>query len=253
MLPSDLQSGGKLTVATDASYAPNEYFDTDNKTIIGMDVDLGKAIGKLQGVDWNFVNAGFDGIIPGIQAGKYDVGMSSFSDNKEREAVVDFVTYFQAGTSFYINSSAAAVTGGLESLCGRKVAVEKGTTQLADLTAQTTKCTDGNKQAIDIQAYPDQNAANLAISSGRADIGMADSPVAAYIVKQSNGKFKLSGTPYGVVPYGIAFPKDQTQLTNATLAAMKKLIANGTYMQILNKWGVEAGAITTPVINGAVN
>jgi polar amino acid transport system substrate-binding protein len=253
MLPSNLQSGGSLTVATDASYAPNEYFDTDNTTIIGMDIDLGHAIGKLQGVDWNFVNAGFDSIIPGLASGKYDVGMSSFSDNAEREKVVDFVTYFQAGTSFYINKDAAPINGGLEALCGRKVAVEKGTTQLADLTAQTAKCTANGKPAIQISGFPDQNEANLAITSGRADIGMADSPVAAYIVDQSNGALKLSGTPYGVVPYGIAIPKDQKELTNATLAAVKKLIANGTYMQILKKWGVQAGAITTPVINGAVD
>ena len=57
--------------------------------------------------EWNFVNAGFDSIIPGIQSGKYDVGMSSFTDNKLREKVVDFVTYFTAGTSFYIGANAA--------------------------------------------------------------------------------------------------------------------------------------------------
>ncbi len=253
MLPADLQNGGSLTVATDASYPPVEYFDTDNTTIIGMDIDLGHAIGKLQGLDWNFQNAGFDGILAGINSGKYDVGMSAFSDNKEREAQVNFVTYFKAGTSFYIGPNAAPINGGLEALCGRKVAVEKGTTQQADLTAQTKKCTNEGKPAIDIQAFPDQNGANLAITSGRADIGMADSPVAVYIVQQSNGQLKLSGTPYSVVPYGIAFPKDQMELLKATQAALVKMMADGTYQQILKKWGVEAGAITEPVINGAVD
>jgi polar amino acid transport system substrate-binding protein len=253
MLPADVKAKGSLRVATDASYAPIEYFDTDNKTIIGMDVDLGHAIGKLQGIDWNFQNASFDGILAGIDAGKYDVGMSAFSDNFEREKQVSFVTYFQAGTSFYIGPKADPINGGLAALCGRSVAVEKGTTQLIDITAQSTKCTNAGKQAINIQAFPDQNGANLAIADGRADIGMADSPVAVYIVQQSNGQLKLSGTPYSLVPYGIAFPKDQTEMLKATQAALQKLIADGTYLTILKKWGVEQGAITKPVINGAVN
>jgi polar amino acid transport system substrate-binding protein len=253
MLPSDLKSGGSLTVGTDASYAPNEFFDTDNTTIIGMDIDLGHAIGKLEGVQWNFVNAGFDSIIPGIQSGKYQVGMSSFTDTKEREAVVDFDTYFSAGTSFYIGATEAKLNGGLSALCGRTVGVEKGTTQLDDTTAQSKKCTSAGKPAVKISAFPDQNGANEALAAGRVQIVMADSPVAAYAVKQSNGKFVLSGTPYGEAPYGIAFPKANPDLTKASLAALQKLIANGTYLTILKKWGVESGAITNPVENGAVS
>ena len=79
---------------------------------------------------------------------------------------------------------------------------------------------------------------------------MADSPVAAYQVKQSSGTFKLSGPPYGTAPYGIAIPKNNG-MAKPVLAAMKHLIADGTYMKILTKWGVQAGAITNPVINGA--
>ena len=89
-------------------------------------------------------------------------------------------------------------------LCGHTVAVEKGTTQLDDSTAQSKKCTDAGKPAVKVSAFPDQNGANLALSSGRAEVGMADSPVAAYQVKLSNGQFMLSGQPYGVAPYGIA-------------------------------------------------
>ena len=240
-------------MGTDASYAPNEFFDTDNTTIIGMDIDLGHAIGKLEGVQWNFVNAGFDSIIPGIQSGKYQVGMSSFTDNKLREKVVDFDTYFTAGTSFYIGANEPKINGGLSALCGRSVGVEKGTTQLDDTTAQNKKCTSAGKPGVKISAFPDQNGANEALAAGRVQIVMADSPVAAYAVKQSDGKFVLSGTPYGEAPYGIAFPKDNPDLTKASLAALQKLIANGTYLTILKKWGVQVGAITNPVENGAIS
>ena len=65
----------------------------------------------------------------------------------------------------------------------------------------------GGQEARHVLPFPTQTAANLALSSGRAQVGMADSPVAAYQVKQSSGAFKLVGQTYGVAPYGIAVPE----------------------------------------------
>jgi polar amino acid transport system substrate-binding protein len=251
-VPAAISSKGTLTVAADASYAPNEYFDSDGTTVIGMDADLAKALAQVMGLTANVVNAGFDTIIPGLASGKYDLGMSSFTDTKVREQTVDFVTYFSAGTSFFIKVGSGVTVNTLEDLCGLKVTVEKGTTQLADATAQSAKCTAAGKAAVDVQAYPDQNSANLALSSGRAQVGMADSPVVDYQVKQSNGQFQVTGQTYGTAPYGIAIPKT-TGMTQPVLAAMKNLIASGVYLNILTKWGVQSGAITTPVVNGAVS
>ena len=250
-VPAAVKSGG-LKVAADASYAPNEFVAKDGKTVVGMDADLAKAIAAVLGVKTTIVNAGFDSIIPGLSAGKYNVGMSSFTDTKEREKTVDFVTYFSAGTSFYVKASGGAAINGLADLCGKKVAVEKGTTQADDAAAQSKKCTTAGKPAVTVLVFPDQNGANLALSSGRAEVVMADSPVAAYAVKQSNGQFKLSGTTYGTAPYGIAIPKN-SGLAKPVLAAVTKLIADGQYKKILTTWGVQDGAITTPVINGATS
>jgi polar amino acid transport system substrate-binding protein len=251
-VPDVIKSKGTLDVAADASYAPNEFFGSDGKTVQGMDADLAQAIGKALGLKVKVQNAGFDGIIPGLAAGKYDLGMSSFTDTKEREKTVDFVTYFSAGTSFYTKASGGTTVNGLDDLCGKSVAVEKGTTQGTDVTAQSKKCKAAGKPEVKLSTFPDQNGANLAISSGRAQIGMADSPVAAYQVKQSNGQFKTVGTPYGTAPYGIAIPKS-SGLDKPVLAAVKALIANGQYTQILTKWGIQDGAITDPVINGATS
>jgi polar amino acid transport system substrate-binding protein len=262
MLPANIKSAGKVTVATDPSYAPNEFFDTDNKTIIGFDPDLGKALGKKLGVEFTFQKAGFDAIIPGITSGKYNIGMSSFTDNTEREKVVDFVTYYTAGSSLMVKKGNP---GGLKpddlSLCGKKVAVEKGTVQLDELSAtvdeakglgaRTKKCKDGGKPAPIGQPYPDQSGANLALSTGRADAVLADSPVIDYAAKQSNGQFEVSGSAYDTAPYGIAVGKDLGQTKDAILAALKALQADGTYTKILQKWGIQDGANTNPVINGA--
>jgi polar amino acid transport system substrate-binding protein len=250
LVPTAVKSKGTLTVAADATYAPNEFIGPDGHTVVGMDADLAKAIGQVLGLKINMVNATFDTIIPGLASGKYDLGMSSFTDTLERQKTVDFVTYFIAGTSFYIKSGGPDIAS-LADLCGHKVAVEKGTTQAADVQAQAPKCKSaGNPVTVEI--FNDQNAVNLALSSGRADVAMADSPPAAYQVEQSNGTFKLSGKEYGTAPYGIAIPKNNG-MAKPILAAVEHLMADGTYKKILGKWGIQSGAISDPKINGATS
>src|SRR5581483_5029791 len=106
---------------------------------------------------------------------------------------VNFVTYFLAGTSFFTKVSGGTSVSGLADLCGKTVAVEKGTTEETDATAQSGKCKKAGKPGVTVQTFPDQNGANLALSSGRAQLVMADSPVAAYAVKKANGQFKITG------------------------------------------------------------
>jgi polar amino acid transport system substrate-binding protein len=250
-VPSKFKSK-TLVVAADATYAPNEFIGSNGKTVEGMDPDLAKALAAVMGVKVKVVNTSFDGIIPGLAAGKFDVGMSSFTDTKERQKTVDFVTYFQAGTSFYVKATGGPTINTLADLCGHSVGVERGTTQADDATAQSAKCKSAGKSGVKVAVYPDQNAANLAISSGRQQVGMADSPVAAYIVKQSNGQFKLTGKSYNTAPYGIAIPKG-SGLAKPFLSALKVLMSDGTYKAILTKWGIADGAITNPKINGAIS
>lgn len=250
-VPSGIRDKGTLTVAADATYAPNEFIAADGNTVVGMDADLAKALGQVLDLKVRIVNATFDTIIPGLASGKYDLGMSSFTDTKEREQTVDFVTYFKAGTSFYVKTNGPDIRS-LADLCGHTVAAEKGTTQQADAESQAKKCSSAGDPKVTVQVYNDQNAVNLALSSGRAQVAMADSPVAAYQVKQSNGTFKVTGSPYATAPYGIAIAKD-SGLVDPVLAAVKHLIADGTYTQILDRWGVRGGAITNPAVNAAVS
>jgi polar amino acid transport system substrate-binding protein len=254
-VPKSVASKGTLTVAADATYAPNEFFASDGKTVIGMDADMAKAIAQVMGLKADVKNATFDAIIPGLAAHKYDLGMSSFTITKEREKTVDFVSYAVAGTSFYVDAKSGPNIKSLADLCGHKVAAERGTTQATDATAQDKKCKAAGKPGVEVQVYPDQNGANLALSSGRADLVMADSPPAAYAVEQSDGKFKLSGTQYGAAAYGIAIPKD-SGLSQPVLDAVKKVIDGGAYQKIFDYWGLvkQGGSgcpctITNPELN----
>ena len=249
-VPQKYKEQGHLTIAADATYAPMEFVGKDGKTIVGADVDLGKAIAKELGLKAEFVNASFDSIIPALQSGKYDMSMSSFTITKKRQEVVDFVSYMTAGTSFYEKAKGGPKVSGLSDLCGMTVAVEKGTTQADDATKQSKECVAAGKKAVTVSVFPDQNGANLAIVSGRAQIGMADSPVAAWIVEESHGKFKLTGEAYNSAPYGIAIPKN-SGLAEPVMDALKKVMASGEYAKILHKWGITQGAIKDPVINGA--
>lgn len=252
LVPAGVKSKGTLVVAADATYPPNEFIGSDGKTVVGMDADLAKALAGVMGLKASVQNATFDGIIPGLAAKKYDLGMSSFTDTKEREKTVDFVTYYNAGTSFYVKAQGGPTINTLADLCGHKVAVEKGTTQETDATAQGKKCTAAGKSGVQVLVFPDQNGANLALSSGRADVGMADSPVADYAVKKSNGQFKITGKSYGVAPYGIAIPKNNG-MAKPILAGIKALMADGKYAAILKTWGIQSGAISNPQINGATS
>ncbi len=244
-VPAKYKAAG-LVVAVDPSYAPDEMVAADGHTIIGMDADLAYAIGKVLGVKMKLQQATFATIIAGLLDGKYDVGDSSFTDDKSREKQVDFVDYFSSGEGFYVPSSSSLSFTSLASLCNHTVAVESGTTEETDAWTQGKKC------KVTVDSFQNQNEANLAVSSGRAQVGFLDSQVASYVVSQSNGEFKLTGKPFSTGPYGIALPKN-SGLAPLFLGAFKDLAKDGVYHAILAKWGTTNGAITNFVINGATS
>jgi polar amino acid transport system substrate-binding protein len=217
-----------------------------------MDADLAKALGQVMGVNVSITNATFDTIIPAILSGKFNLGASSFTDTKAREKQLDFVDYFQAGEGYYVKAGSTFKPNGLAALCGHTVAVESGTTEQTDAQTQAGKCKKSGKGAVKIDVFSDQNQANLAVSSGRAQVGFLDSQVAAYAVAQSNGQFVLSGHPFAVSPYGLAVPKG-VGLTHPVDKALSDLIKDGIYLKILKKWGIQQGAVSHPSINGATS
>lgn len=251
-VPAAIKSAGTITIAMDATYAPDEFIAPDGSTIVGMDADLATAISQTLGLKDKLVNATFDTIIPGIQSGKFGMGASSFTDTIAREKVVDFVDYFTAGEGFYVKAGSPTTFNGLPSLCGHSVAVESGTTEQTDAQTQNKTCQKDKSGNVTVLSFNTQSEANLAVSSGRADVGFADSQVAGYIVATSNGVFQNSGTAIEVAPYGLALPKGNG-MAAPVQAAINALIANGVYNQILTKWGVQAGAVKSAVINGATS
>lgn len=247
-VPASIKSKGTLSVAADASYAPNEFIASDGHTVIGMDPDLMDAIGAVLGLKVNVVNAPFETIIPGLAGGRYDVGASSFTDTKEREKTVDFVTYLSVGQALLTKSSGPHLNA-LSELCGHEVAVEKGTIEQENAEKQSAQCHSEGKPTISLKVFTDQNGANLALQSGRSEVDYADSPIIAYQVRQLGVNVRESPT-FDPEPYGLALPKGNG-MAKPVLEALKVLMKNGTYAAILKRWQLQSAAIANPVINGA--
>ena len=248
LLPADVKASGKLTVGINVPYAPNEYKDPSGK-IVGWEPDFITAVGKKLGLTVTLQEATFDNIIPSVKGGKYDLGMSSFTDNKEREAQVDFVDYYSAGFQW---AAPAGKTVDPDNGCGLKVAVQTGTVEdTDDVPAKSTACTKAGKKAITKIKIDSQDAVNQSVILGQSDAFDADSPITQYAVKQSKGKLVLGGDIYGAAPYGLAVAKTNSAMKTALQKAIQAMIDDGTYKQILDKWGVTAGAVTKATVNGA--
>ncbi|MUL84638.1 MULTISPECIES: ABC transporter substrate-binding protein [unclassified Mycolicibacterium] len=248
-LPEAIKSSGKLVVGTDPTYPPNEFKDP-NGNIIGFDVELMNAIAATLGLTVEYRPSAFDKIIPSVQGGSYNVGMSSFTDSKDREQQVDFVTYFKAGSAW-----AQKVGAGInpDDACGKKIAVQTATVQDTDeLPSRSEKCVTAGKPAIQVVKFDDQTAATSAVMLGQADAMSADSPVTAYAIKQSDGKLEAAGEIFDSAPYGWAVPKN-SPLAQSLRQALEHLIESGAYKQVAANWGAENGMIDKPVINGAVS
>jgi polar amino acid transport system substrate-binding protein len=248
LVPKAIKDKGTLNVGSDASYAPSEFLAGNGSTIEGFDVDLFTAVAKTLGLKVNFQNAKFGTIISGVKSGKYDVGVSSFTVNPERLAVVTMVKYFNAGTQW------ASAPGNPKHVdpqkpCGARVAVQANTTQSQDDLPPKTKACKAAGKPFKIDPYDQQDQATSAVASGKDDAMLADSPVVAYAVKQSKGKLEALGDIYDAAPYGYVLPKDQPQLGQAIVAALKVLKQNGDYDKILKDWGVQQGAIDDFEVN----
>jgi len=245
LVPADIAETGILAIGTDPTYPPNEYKD-DAGNPIGWDIELVDAVAAKLGLKTQYTVSSFANIIPSVEGGALNLGVSSFTDNAERQKSVDFVNYYQAGILW---ASAADNNVDPENACGLKVAVQATTYQDTDeVPAKSAACVEAGKPAITIVPFDTQDAATAAVTLGQVDAMSADSPVTAAAIAASKGKLQAAGSSFEVAPYGYVIAKG-SKLVQAIQAAVQSLIDDGTYLKILEKAGVADGAITKATIN----
>lgn len=249
MLPDAIRSAGTVRVASGVSFPPMEFFDTDNKTVIGFDADLGAALGQVLGVKFEFQNTNFDGIIGGLDAGRYDLALTSMIDKKARQETVDFIDYLKSGVTFMVAKGNPKGLKEKLDLCGKTAAVEKSSTGDLSVDDITKECAGAGKPAVNKQPFPDQVSAVQALQSGRADAVVALDLTLAYNVKTSPDAFQVDAEPFGTLPVGIPVPKNNPKLRDAVQAALKKVIDSGTYDALLAKWNLQDQALKGAPIN----
>lgn len=230
---------GTLQVGADIAYAPMEFFEEGTENAMGLSIDLGTALAEELGVDVEFINTGWDGIIPALQAERFDVIISSMTITAERQQEIDFIPYFTAGTGILVEAGNPQDIQSLADLCGKSVAVQVGTIQVEQVGAQNDEC----EESINISTFDLNPLAVEQLKLGRADAVLADFPVAGNDARLSDGELEVVGEQFESAPYGIGMRKDTSELNAAIDDALKAIMDSGKYDDILADWGLEAGSI----------
>ncbi|HAT6618332.1 TPA: ABC transporter substrate-binding protein [Corynebacterium striatum] len=234
---------GVLTAGTNPPFAPFEFKDSDG-AIIGVEMDMMKAIADILGLEFQPVEQDFSMILPAVQSGQIDIGASGFTDNEERRKNFDFIDHLYAGIQW------AERTDGIKPVdpsypCGLTVAVQRTTVSETDDVIPKQDACGGD---LRILSYDTSDNAALAVIMGRADAMSADSPVSSWAVNRSDGKMRMVGGMFDAAPYGFAVPKD-SKLGPAVAAALNHLIETGEYQKILKRWGISDGLVKEAMIN----
>lgn len=247
-LPADIKASGRLVIGVNVPYAPSEFRDAYGK-LVGFDVDLMNAVTRTLGLTPDYREVDFGDILPAVQSGKFNVGMSSLTDTKAREHSLDFVNYFQAGTLWAKRAGASVDPA---DACGLRVGVSAGVIQqTTEIPDRSAACVAAGRPPIDAVVYTRQDDVTAALIAGKIDAMSADSPVTGFAIKNSGGALAPAGQVFDAGPYGWAVAKG-SPLAESLRKALEHLISTGEYRTTATLWGVELGMLEKPTINAAV-
>lgn len=253
LLPAGIKASGTMKLVTDPTYAPIDFTDNTGK-IIGLEPDMALAVANKMGVKIDITKGDFNGILAGLESKRYDASWAAFSITSERTAVVDMVSYMKGGTSVLVKKGTEGDFHGTLDLCGKTVTAQTGTTQaLTVMPAFEKACTDAGKAAMTPLLLPQQDSANQAVASNRAQAMLADNALTAYYSQiQPEAFAQIDSILVDPSLVGVAMAKDDGQLAKAFTAAINSLMADGSYAKILEAWNLGPSAIKSSEVNPAV-
>jgi polar amino acid transport system substrate-binding protein len=240
LLPAKYKS--EISIVTSAPYPPFEVFDKNQK-LTGLDIDLGDMIAARLGSHAKWTSIDYNGVIPALQAGKYDMVLASIGDTTEREKALDFVNYSKQGQILVVKKGNPEGITGLESMCGKVLSVEAGNIPKGYFASLTKKCTSLGKNDMTMKELPKTSDAILSVKSGSSSaIYLGVATAADLLTKPEGADFQIvapAGKPFGYIPryVGAGIPKATPQLRDAVRAALESLLADGTLKQLYTKYG----------------
>ncbi len=244
LLPQSAKDKGTLTAAMELKYPPTTFLAEDGRTPIGFNPDMVRLIAKKLGLQPEIVDVGFDTIIPALQGNRYDMTATSMSPTEERVAVVDMIDYFKTGGSIAVakgNPDGFAV----DNLCGREVAVTKGSIQATKRLPELSKsqCEDQGKPAITGIVLPSVQDAMTQLASGRIKAIYYDTTSLGWAATQQPNRFELLSPQVNESVVAVALPKGSA-LTPAVQAAIQSIMGSPEYQEALGRWGLDGLGIT---------
>lgn len=248
MLPAKTREAGALNIAISLAYPPMEYSDAGSTDLKGADIDLAKEVAARLGLKINFQNVDFSQLIAQVKTGRADMIWTAFSDLTKRQGDLDFIDYFKTGDQIFAPVENQSKIKTVQDLCGKTAAVATGTswvTYMQDLSKSTCPA---DKQ-INVMQIPTEAEQILQMKQDRAQVSMMGFEGVLDLQKQQPGKFYQIGELQEPGHYGIAFAKDSAQLRDAVKAAMDSMKADGTYVAILDRYGLKQAAVDAFTIN----
>ncbi len=250
LLPDDIRERGTLVIGASLDYPPDNFMEDDGTTPTGYMVDILQAVGDRVGIEIDYQRVDFASVLTGIEAGRYEGGIS-FLDSKERQEVVNVVGVYGAAQSFLV------MDGNDIDIppCGLKVGVGAGSIEETYLGRMSDdECVAEGQEPIEILTSPSNPQAQTAMASGRVEAVFGSTAAAAWAVEESDGTFAIAGEPFKLTDSpltGIAVNKERMDIAEALQAIVQALIDDGTYQSILDEWGVAGIAVDTATVNGA--
>ncbi len=233
-----------LTVGIYANYFPQEYMDESKHQIIGFDIDVIQSLADRLHLRTKFVAEDYSMLINDLAVSRFDVVISAVSINPELQKKADFIPYFRGGESLLVSRGNPHRIYALSDLCGRKVAIKEGTLEQRELKDISSNCLKDGKAAISVAVCPEYIASLKQLLEGNVATVYQDSPVTDYFIKQNPDRFEIGGGIIGANLEGIAVRKNDASLLSELQKVFAQIKADGSYRDIITKWGLRSGDIT---------
>jgi polar amino acid transport system substrate-binding protein len=246
-LPQEIQDAGEIKVGSSIDYPPFEYYE--GKELAGFEVELAEELEKQLGVKLQWNNASFDTLLPSLKSNRYDIIYGATNDTAEREQTYDFVYYLQSSQGFVTAKGNADKIQKVEDICGQAIAAVRGGIQAQYLDAQSAQCVKDGHQKINVLTFDGNSEEQVAVKEGRALAMLENYPTAATFAEDSKGALELSPLQVEKRYFGMVVNKDDTELRDTLVKAWQGIIDDGSYGEVLDKWGLSDIGIEKAGVN----